>query len=68
VRVAFAIGRPVGSAVARNRLRRRLRAAMVELRPPTGTYLIGVTPAAGTSTFTALRSDLAAAVDEVAAR
>ncbi|MBA2280853.1 MAG: ribonuclease P protein component, partial [Acidimicrobiia bacterium] len=39
VRVAYAIGRPVGTAVVRNRLRRRLRAAMAELAPESGTYL-----------------------------
>ena len=36
VRVAFAIGRRVGPAVVRNRLRRRLRAAMRELDQSTG--------------------------------
>jgi ribonuclease P protein component len=66
VRVAFAVGRPAGSAVARNRLRRRLRALMVEIDPPKGTYLIGASTAATTSTFAELRRDLAAAVDEVA--
>ena len=49
-RVAYAIGRSVGSAVVRNRLRRRLRALADdwaragELRP--GWYLVGATPAA----------------------
>lgn len=44
-RVAFAIGRAVGGAVRRNRIRRRLRAALRELqadgRLPAGTYLVG---------------------------
>jgi ribonuclease P protein component len=42
-RVAYAIGRPVGGAVVRNRLRRRLRAIIAELAPELapGTYLIG---------------------------
>ena len=31
VRVAYAIGRPVGPAVVRNRVRRRLRAAVREI-------------------------------------
>ena len=42
-RVAYAVGRKVGNAVVRNRLRRRLQALVVELAPelPPGTYLIG---------------------------
>lgn len=43
-RVAFAIGRKVGGAVVRNRLRRRLRAALSARPLPTGDYLVGVTP------------------------
>jgi ribonuclease P protein component len=46
--VAYTIGRRVGGAVVRNRLRRRLRAlirdAAPTLRP--GAYLIGAAPAA----------------------
>jgi ribonuclease P protein component len=44
-RVAFAINRTTGGAVLRNRIRRRLRAALRELRAsgrlPAGTYLVG---------------------------
>jgi ribonuclease P protein component len=44
-RVAFAVGRTIGGAVLRNRIRRRLRAALRELRAdgrlPAGTYLVG---------------------------
>ena len=60
--VAYAIGRPVGTAVARNRLRRRLRAVVdtVELAP--GTYLISASPAAAGATSTTLRADLVAAL------
>jgi ribonuclease P protein component len=44
-RAAFALGRNLGGAVLRNRIRRRLRAALRELqsegRLPAGTYLVG---------------------------
>ncbi|HEV2426903.1 MAG TPA: ribonuclease P protein component [Acidimicrobiales bacterium] len=42
VDVAFAVPRKVGPAVARNRIRRRLRALLDELdpAPPLGSYLI----------------------------
>jgi ribonuclease P protein component len=45
-RVAYAIGRSVGGAVVRNRLRRRLRAIVTDLAPDLrpGTYLIGADP------------------------
>jgi ribonuclease P protein component len=46
-RVAFAIGRASGSAVHRNRLRRRLRALLRDRPLPGGLYLIG-TSAGGT--------------------
>jgi len=51
--VGYAIGRPVGSAVVRNRLRRRLRAIVTDLAPdlPAGDYLVGATPQAVTLTF-----------------
>ena len=60
--VAYAIGRPVGGAVVRNRVRRRLRvivAAEVARAPlPAGYYLVGVTPAAATASFHQLGADL----------
>jgi ribonuclease P protein component len=46
-RAGFVVGRSVGGAVLRNRIRRRLRAALRELqaadRLPGGTYLLGAT-------------------------
>ncbi|MDA8047013.1 MAG: ribonuclease P protein component [Actinomycetota bacterium] len=55
-RVAFTIGKKVGSAVVRNRLRRRLRMLMRRFAPRMrpGAYLIGVAPEAATLTFTEL--------------
>ena len=55
-RVAYTIGRRVGPAVVRNRLRRRLRMLMREaaprLRP--GAYMIGASPEATSLTFSEL--------------
>jgi ribonuclease P protein component len=61
-RVAFAVGRRVGPAVVRNRLRRRLRAAARELDLPTGAYLIAADPEAVALPYHDLRHHLAAAV------
>jgi ribonuclease P protein component len=49
--VAFAIGRPVGSAVKRNRVRRRLRAILADSSVPPGLLLIGAGPAIVELTF-----------------
>lgn len=54
--VAFAIGRPVGPAVARNRLRRRLRAVIADAAPAPGTYLVSAGPAAKTLSDQELRA------------
>ena len=45
-RVAYALGRAVGPAVVRNRLRRQLRALLTESSLPPGQYLIGAQAAA----------------------
>ena len=71
VRIAYSIGRRVGSAVVRNRVRRRLRAAMHEVhREPgglsPGAYLVLVRPEAGTAAYAELKRSLGAACDEVA--
>lgn len=66
-RVAFAIGRNVGNAVTRNRLRRRLRAAIGEigagLEP--GAYLFGAGLAAVTLPYEALREHVRGLVGSV---
>ncbi|MEZ5215225.1 MAG: ribonuclease P protein component [Ilumatobacteraceae bacterium] len=51
--VAYAIGKPVGPAVVRNLVRRRLRAAAAahHERWPAGWYLIGVRPAAARRSY-----------------
>ena len=60
-RVAYAVGRRVGGAVARNRVRRRLRAA---IRAHAGelvagsAYLVGTTAAASASTYAELSTSL----------
>jgi ribonuclease P protein component len=66
-RVAYAIGRSVGHAVARNRLRRRLRASMTSLAPqlPPGAYLIGATPEASQLSFPDLQTNLHQAITQV---
>jgi ribonuclease P protein component len=59
--VAYAVPRAVGGAVQRNRLRRRLRAAVRELESelvPGGAYLLSAGPAAMTASTTELRETL----------
>lgn len=68
--VGYAIGRPYGGAVARNRLRRRLRALMNlhggPLQP--GSYLIGATPGASNQDFDQLAVSLASLIGAVLAK
>lgn len=66
-RVAFAIGRDVGSAVTRNRLRRRLRvlAAHSPELLPHGQLLIGARPTAGERSFDELGGELTAMLSTV---
>lgn len=53
--VGYAIGKRVGPAVVRNRLRRRLRAAVAPLRLPPGDYLVVCDPAAASLPFSDLK-------------
>jgi ribonuclease P protein component len=57
-RVGFAIGRRVGTAVQRNRLRRRLRALLREQPIPPGLLLIGAEAPTVELTFDELRCTL----------
>jgi ribonuclease P protein component len=60
VNVAYAISRKVGSAVVRNRLRRRLRAAFDEMRilPHQGLYLVKCDNQAKDLSYDQLRNHL----------
>ena len=62
--VAYALGKRLGGAVARNRLRRRLRAAVRTAAPdlPRGAYLVRAEPSAARLAF----SDLEAGVRDAA--
>ena len=68
-RLALAVGRPVGPAVVRNRLRRRLRAIVGDLVPrlAPGTYLIGAHPPAATATYKELETHVTAALQQLGA-
>jgi ribonuclease P protein component len=65
--VGFAIGKKYGSAVERNRLRRRLRAAVTDATTPltSGFYLISADPAASRAPFGELVAAVEGAADKV---
>lgn len=69
-RVAYAVSRKVGGAVVRNRLRRRLRAVMLELAPllRPGAYLLGAGSEAASVPYRELRRIVTEALDDLAAR
>jgi len=62
--IAYSISRKVGSAVTRNRIRRRLRALLsehfntLETAPPVGAGVIIVLPGAADRTFTELHDQV----------
>jgi ribonuclease P protein component len=66
-RVAYAVGRSAGGAVQRNRIRRRLRAAIADLerdgRLAPGAYLVG----AGAAAMTMPAAELASALERLVA-
>lgn len=64
--VAFAIGRPVGSAVVRNRLRRRLRELMAaRVDRLDGLYLVGARAEAAELDFPGLGEQLDTALESL---
>jgi ribonuclease P protein component len=70
VRVAYAIGRRIGPAVVRNRVRRRLRAAARDIDVatgglPAGAYLVSVRPDATERSYGELRDGLGDALAAV---
>lgn len=70
LRLAFSVGRAVGSATRRNRLRRRLRVIVAETMPHVGIdggwLLIGAKPSATELTFEQLRVEVTTLVERVA--
>lgn len=68
--VAYAVGRRVGSAVVRNRVRRRLRAAVRDVAPtlPAGSYLVRVSTPAVALAYEELSELLRTAALEAAGR
>jgi ribonuclease P protein component len=71
LRVGFAVGRSVGSAVQRNRLRRRLRvlvdATSRDVGPRHGWLLIGARPSVNKHTFASLGEEVQALLAKVTA-
>jgi ribonuclease P protein component len=63
-RVAYAIGKHVGGATVRNRIRRRLRAIVRELERPLGpgAWLIGAAPEVAKLSYGELQAAVAEAV------
>lgn len=70
--VAYAISRKVGTAVVRNKVRRRLRAAAAELDGQRGLragwYLVIVHPNAAPASYAELRDALAEVLEKAGAR
>lgn len=69
-RVAYALGRAVGTAVVRNRLRRQLR-VLIRAQTndgqhlPAGWYLFGVRPGTASPSFDELTFDLQRVLDRI---
>jgi ribonuclease P protein component len=69
--VAYAVGRHAGTAVARNRIRRRLRALVAEAaaegRIPRGAMVISAASSVATAPFALVRRDLGRAFEGIGA-
>lgn len=67
--MAYAIGRPVGGAVVRNRLRRRMRAIVAERTGtlPTGAYLVRSAPEGPNLQFRELKDAMCTALEQAVA-
>jgi ribonuclease P protein component len=70
VRVGFAVGRRVGGAVERNRVRRRTRAVLAEVNGTMmpGAYLVSFAPGAAEMSFEELRTDVERALSRMVQR
>jgi len=67
VYVAFAVGRPVGGAVVRNRVRRRLRSIVAGANTAPGDYLVQARPDAATLSYDGLRHCTVSAIESAVA-
>ena len=70
IRVAFAVGRSVGGAVVRNRIKRRLREAFAKMITknnlvPHRDYLIRVFPGVNNKSFTFLAENLENIIEDL---
>jgi ribonuclease P protein component len=65
-RVAYSVGKRVGSSVTRNRVRRRLRAAVASHRPrlqPGRAYLLAASPTAADASYAELHAAVGGLLD-----
>ncbi len=63
--IAFALGRHLGTAVRRNRLRRQLRSIVMATGLPAGLYLFRPNPSAMNMTFDQLSSTVQVLLSEI---
>jgi ribonuclease P protein component len=70
LQVAYVVRRHEGTAILRNRIKRRLRSIVEELAPslPPGSYLLQAERPAATQDFEHLREDVAVAVSNLTSK